>query len=87
MSFRRLTAHRCRWAVLILVACSWMSMGVLSDCDPAIADQVLTGVGSATSTLAGTLIEAMFDAIKPEERIPVTTSTMRTLPPPVTWMA
>ncbi len=68
--------HQLRWGVLILVLCSWMSLGVLSDCDTEIADQVLTGVGGATADLASVLIVALFDAIKPEEQTPVTTSSI-----------
>ncbi len=64
-----------RWAILIVVATCWMSMGVLSDCDPTIANQVLSGVGSATADVASVLIQAGFQAITPQEHTPVTTST------------
>jgi hypothetical protein len=53
-----------------------MSLGVLSDCDTDVADQILDGVGSATADVASTLIEALFDSIKPEEQTPVTTSSL-----------
>jgi hypothetical protein len=64
-----------RWALLIFVASCWMSMGVLSDCDPTIAGQVLSGVGAAAADVAAVLIEAVFDQITPTVPTPVTTGT------------
>ena len=74
MKSSALNTRGLRWVLLILVVCSWMSMGVLSNCDPAIADQVITGVGSATASVASTVIVAVFDSIKPPVRQPVTTT-------------
>ena len=64
-----------RWMVLVLVACCGMSMGVLSNCDPAVADQILTGVGSATASVASTLITAAFQQLQPAVHTPVTTTS------------
>jgi hypothetical protein len=52
-----------------------MSMGALSNCDPAVADQILTGIGSATASVASTLIEAAFQQLKPPVHTPVTTTS------------
>lgn len=62
-----------RWGLLVLILCSWMCVGALSNCDPTIAGQVLDGVGSATANLASTLVQALFDSIKPTVPTPVTT--------------
>jgi len=64
-----------RWALLVLVCCSWMSMGLLSDCDPEIAGPVITGVGAATADVAAVIIDAAFQALVPETPTPVTTGT------------
>src|SRR5690349_16621058 len=65
-----------RWAVLILVTCSWLSMGALDSCDPTIATQILTGVGNATADVASVLIKAIFAQLAPDQQTPVTTTTM-----------
>jgi len=65
-----------RWALYIVVVCAWMSMGVLSDCDPELAGSVLSGVGSALADLSATFIEAFFKSITPETPTPVTTSML-----------
>ncbi|MBI4581934.1 MAG: hypothetical protein HY718_19710 [Planctomycetes bacterium] len=87
MSLGPFSSRRYRWALLILVSCCWMSMGVLSDCDPAIANQVLDGVGNATADVAGTLIQALFDSIKPEAQTPVTTSSTLDVLRGVGWLS
>jgi len=62
----------CRWALYCLVVCVWMSMGILSDCDPETANQVLDGIGKATAGLADTVINAVFQDLGPEVPTPVT---------------
>ncbi|HOA74065.1 MAG TPA: hypothetical protein PL151_04865 [Phycisphaerae bacterium] len=68
-----LKGKRFRWALLVLATSSWMSMGLLSDCDPEIAGPVITGVGSAAADIAAVLVEAGFAALVPETPTPVTT--------------
>lgn len=72
----KLTSMPIRWTLLILVACSWMSMGALSECDPQIASDILDGVGAAVAGVADVLITALFDAMKPQEQTPVTTTKL-----------
>lgn len=67
-----------RWLLLVFVACCWMSMGALSSCDPTIAGQVITGVGTATASVASTIIEAAFQSMVPPVHTPVTTTSTTT---------
>lgn len=69
-----LTRRGFRWALLVLVLCSWMSMGLLSDCDPAIAGPLITGVGSAVADITAVAIEAGFASLVPETPTPVVTT-------------
>lgn len=64
-----------RWALLIFVASCWMSMGLLSECDPAIAGPVITGVGNATADVVSVAIQAIFQSLVPEVPTPVTSGT------------
>lgn len=75
MKFGPLQGRGLRWALLVFVASCWMSMGLLSDCDPAISGQVISGVGSATADVVATIIQAGFEALVPETPTPVTTGT------------
>ncbi len=61
--------------LLALIACSWMSMGVLSDCNPAVANSFLKGVEGAASSLADGLISAAFSALMVEEKKPAPVNT------------
>jgi dolichol kinase len=74
MRLNPLSRSGCRWLLLVFVASCWMSMGVLSECDPAIAGPVITGVGDAAASVASTVITAVFQAMVPEEHTPVTTT-------------
>ena len=49
-----------RWMLLVFVASCWMSMGVLSECDPTISGPVITGVGNATADVVSVAIKAIF---------------------------
>lgn len=73
MRFGPLQGKGLRWALLVFVASCWMSMGVLSDCDPEIAGPVITGVGGAAADIAAVIVEAGFQALVPETPTPVTT--------------
>lgn len=75
MKFGPLKGKGLRWALLVFFVCSWMSMGLLSDCDPEIAGPVISGVGGAAADIAAVLIEAGFEALIPETPTPVTTGT------------
>lgn len=60
-----------RWTLLVLVLCAWMSMGLLSDCDPEVSGPVITGVGGAVADVTAVIIEAGFAALVPETPTPV----------------
>ena len=61
--------------LLALIACSWMTMGVLSDCNPTVANAFLEGVEGAASSLADGLISAAFSALMVEEKKPAPVTT------------
>ncbi len=61
--------------LLALIACSWMSMGVLSDCEPAVANTFLEGVEGAAASLADGLISAAFSSLMVEEKEPAPVNT------------
>ncbi len=75
MNFGPLKGKMLVWALLVFVTSCWMSMGLLSECDPTIAGPVITGVGSAAADVAAVLINAGFEALVPETPTPVTTGT------------
>jgi hypothetical protein len=74
MKFGPLRGRGFRWALLVLVLCSWMSMGVLSDCDPQIAGPVIITTGNAVADITAALIEAGFASLVPETPTPVVTT-------------
>jgi len=61
--------------LLALIACTWMSMGVLSDCNPTVANTFLEGVEGAAASLADGLISAAFSALMVEEKKPAPVNT------------
>jgi hypothetical protein len=48
----------------------------LQGCDPTVRDTVLTGVGSAATTLAGTFIQAFIESLQPDEEEQTPTTVM-----------
>ncbi len=53
--------------VLILVACSTLSLGAAGDCDDDVNDLIVSGLQGVTNSLADTAINAFFLTITPED--------------------
>lgn len=61
----------CRVVLILLLSCSWLSIGAFSGCDPAVSSAILEGVEGATLSLSDALIQATFEALEPEDRTPL----------------
>ena len=67
----------------VAIAASGGSLFVLDTCDPTVRDTVLSGVGSATTSLASTFIQAFFESLQQKANDQTTTtSTVRADPLP-----